>query len=192
MLTARGAKFLDAPVSGGRERAEDGTLTIFVGGDELAFDAALPLLRACGTTIRLCGPSGAGTVMKLANQVLVIIHTAATAEAAVFACKLGADPRVLLEMIAPSFGGSVMFSRHMPRIIARDFGHPGPLRILAKDSALVRSVAESADVPLLLASTVDGLLTETIARGMGEEDFSALVKLYEERAGVIVQTPPEA
>jgi 3-hydroxyisobutyrate dehydrogenase/2-hydroxy-3-oxopropionate reductase len=191
-VAAGGASYLDAPMSGGRERAADGTLTLFVGGDPLAFETALPVLRSYGSVIRLCGPTGAGTTMKAVNQLLVAIHTAATAEAAVLAAKCGIDPRVLLEMIAPSFGGSVIFGRHMPRIIARDFHTSGPLWMLDETLSLARGIADEVGAPLLLAPTVAGLLAESLERGMGDEDMAALVKLYEERAGVIVEVPPDA
>ncbi|MDQ6691383.1 MAG: NAD(P)-dependent oxidoreductase [Candidatus Dormibacteraeota bacterium] len=190
-MASRGAAFLDAPMSGGPEGANSGTLTLFVGGDATAFETALPALRAYGGTIRLCGPTGSGTVLKLANQLLVIIHTAATAEAAVFATRLGADPQVLLEMVGPSYGGSTIFRRHLPRIIARDFKPDGPLRILTKDMSLVRAVADAAGLSLPLASQVEPLIAEAIGRGMGDEDMSALVKLYEERSGTQVRRPAE-
>lgn len=186
LLAARGAAFLDAPMSGGPEGARAGTLTLFVGGDQDAYRIALPLLKAYGKTIRLCGPTGSGTVLKLANQLLVVIHTAATAEAAVFAARLGADPEVLLEMIGPSYGGSTIFNRHLPRIIARDFRPDGPLRILSKDMGVVRAVADATGIALPLASQVEPMIAEAIAKGMGDEDMSALVKLYEERAGTQV------
>jgi len=190
LLEPRGAAFLDAPMSGGPEGSRAGSLTLFVGGDQAAYDAILPAFEAYGGTIRLCGPAGSGTVLKLANQLLVIIHTAATAEAAVFAARLGADPQVLLEMIGPSYGGSTILKRHLPRIIARDFRPDGPLRILTKDMSIVRSVADEAEVPLTLAGQVEPLIAEAIRRGMGDEDMSALVKLYEERAGIEVRERP--
>ena len=99
---------------------------------------------------------------------------------------LGADPQVLLEMIGPSYGGSTIFTRHLPRIIARDFRPDGPLRILNKDMGVVRAVADATGVALPLASQVEPMIAEAIARGMGDEDMSALVKLYEERAGTQV------
>src|SRR6266446_4662600 len=112
LVGARGARFLDAPVSGGPAGAQAGTLTVMVGGDAQAF----------GKNIRLCGGIGAGQAVKLVNQLLVGVHTAAIAEAAVFGAKLGADPRTVLEILGTSFGGSTMMTRNMPRFISRDFG----------------------------------------------------------------------
>src|ERR1700738_3550834 len=111
-LSARGAQFLDAPVSGGPAGAQAGTLTVMVGGDQAVFDRALPILQASGKNIRLCGPVGAGQVVKLINQLLVGIHTSAIAEAAVFGARFGADPQVVLDLIGSPFGGLARMHRH--------------------------------------------------------------------------------
>src|SRR5919108_4507597 len=95
----RGADFLDAPVSGGPAGAQAGTLTIMVGGDKAAFGRALPLFQLMGKNIRLCGPTGAGTAIKLVNQLLVAINTAGVAEALVFGQRAGADLKTILEVI---------------------------------------------------------------------------------------------
>src|SRR3989442_2276605 len=121
----RGADFLDAPVSGGPAGAQAGTLTVMVGGDQAAFDRALPVFRTFGKNIKLCGRAGAGQVVKLINQLLVGVHTAAVAEAAVFGAKLVADPRVVLEGIGTPFGRSTMMTLNVPRFISPDFG-PAP------------------------------------------------------------------
>src|SRR5256885_13467674 len=94
-LRERGAQFLDAPVSGGPAGAQAGTLTVMVGGDKAAFDIALPVFQAFGKDLRLCGGVGAGQAIKLVNQLLVVVHTAAIAEAAVLCAKLGADPNTV-------------------------------------------------------------------------------------------------
>src|ERR671935_3240665 len=98
-LKRRGADFLDAPVSGGPAGAEAGSLTVMVGGEQSVFDRAVPILRAFGKNIRLCGVTGAGQVVKLVNQLLVGVHTSAIAEAAVFGARLGADPEGVLDLI---------------------------------------------------------------------------------------------
>jgi 3-hydroxyisobutyrate dehydrogenase-like beta-hydroxyacid dehydrogenase len=117
---ARGLGFLDAPVSGGTEGAEAGTLTIMVGGDDGAFARGRRVLERLGSVVRHVGPSGAGSVMKLVNQLLVGIQTAAAAEAAVFARQAGADLEVVLELVGASYGDSRMFRRTLPRVIADD------------------------------------------------------------------------
>src|SRR6266581_2272919 len=123
----RGAEFLDPPVSGGPAGAQAGTLTVMVGGEQAVFDRALPVLQAFGKNIRLCGPVGAGQVVKLINQLLVGVHTSAIAEAAVFGAAFGADPQVVLDLIGTSFGGSFMMTRNMPRFTSRDFSGATPV-----------------------------------------------------------------
>jgi 3-hydroxyisobutyrate dehydrogenase-like beta-hydroxyacid dehydrogenase len=188
-LRERSAAFLDAPVSGGPAGAQAGTLTVMAGGEHADFERARPVFSAFGKNIRLCGPLGTGTVIKLVNQLLVGIHTAAIAEAAVFGAALGADPKVLLEVIGTSFGGSAMMQRHLPRFISRDFSGASPLRLILKDLGLIHDQAKGAGAPLLLGAIAEQRFTEGLSRGMGEDDMSGLVRLYEAAAGVSVDKP---
>jgi 3-hydroxyisobutyrate dehydrogenase-like beta-hydroxyacid dehydrogenase len=186
LLARKQAAFLDAPVSGGPAGASGGTLTVMVGGEQAVFEAALPVLQAFGKNIRLCGPTGAGQVVKLINQLLVGIHTSAIAEAAVFGARLGADPQVVLDLIGTSFGGSTMMTRNLPRFMSRDFSPATPVGLILKDLGLIHDEAKGAQVPLLLGALAEQRFLEARARGMGEEDMAALVKLWEEPAGVTV------
>jgi 3-hydroxyisobutyrate dehydrogenase/2-hydroxy-3-oxopropionate reductase len=188
-LAPRGAQFLDAPVSGGPAGAQAGTLTVMVGGDQKAFDTALPVFQAFGKNIRLCGPVGAGQAVKLVNQLLVGVHTAAIAEAAVLGAKLGADPKIVLEVIGTSFGGSTMMTRNLPRFISRDFSVATSVRLLLKDLGVIHDAAKAANVPLLLGGLAEQRFLEAAARGFSDEDMAALVKLWEEPAGVTVDRP---
>jgi 3-hydroxyisobutyrate dehydrogenase/2-hydroxy-3-oxopropionate reductase len=188
-LKSKGADFLDAPVSGGPAGAQGGTLTVMVGGDQAVFDRALPVFQTFGKNIKLCGPVGAGQVVKLINQLLVGVHTAAIAEAAVFGARLGADPRIVLELIGTSFGGSTMMTRNMPRFISRDFSGATPVGLILKDLGLIHAEARGAGVPLLLGGLAEQRFVEANARGMANEDMAALVKLWEEPAGVTVPEP---
>ncbi len=185
-LHSKDAAFLDAPVSGGPAGAESGTLTVMVGGDEAAYERVRPVLEAYGTNIRRCGPVGAGQTVKLVNQLLVAVHTAAAAEATVFGVKLGADPHVLLDMLGTSFGGSQMLVRNLPRFISGDFSPATPAGLILKDLGLVKREAAAAAVPLLLGSIVEQLFIEAGSRGMAAEDMSAVVRLAEEAASVAV------
>ncbi|HLZ28022.1 MAG TPA: NAD(P)-dependent oxidoreductase [Chloroflexota bacterium] len=185
-LNAHGAEFLDAPVSGGPAGATGGTLTVMVGGDQAVFDRALPILQAFGKNIRLCGAVGAGQVVKLINQLLVGIHTSAIAEAAVFGARFGADPQVVLDLIGTSFGGSTMMTRNLPRFMSRDFSGATPVNLILKDLGLIHDEARAGGVPLLLGALAEQRFSEARARGMGDEDMAALVKLWEEPAGVNV------
>jgi 3-hydroxyisobutyrate dehydrogenase-like beta-hydroxyacid dehydrogenase len=185
-LATQGAAFLDAPVSGGPAGATAGTLTVMVGGDQTVLDTAMPVLQAFGKNIRLCGPTGAGQVVKLINQLLVGVHTSAIAEAAVFGARFGADPQVVLDLIGTSFGGSFMMSRNMPRFMSRDFSGATPVNLILKDLGLIHDEAKAGGVPLLLGALAEQRFVEARSRGMGDEDMAALVKLWEEPAGVKV------
>jgi 3-hydroxyisobutyrate dehydrogenase/2-hydroxy-3-oxopropionate reductase len=185
-LKARQADFLDAPVSGGPAGAQAGTLTVMVGGDQAVFDRALPVLQAFGKNIRLCGGIGAGQVVKLVNQLLVGIHTSAIAEAAVFGVRFGADPQVVLDVIGTSFGGSTMMTRNLPRFISRDFSPATPVGLILKDLGLIHDEARTGGIPLLLGGLAEQRFSEAHARGFGDEDMAALVKLWEEPARVTV------
>jgi 3-hydroxyisobutyrate dehydrogenase/2-hydroxy-3-oxopropionate reductase len=185
-LKKKGAEFLDAPVSGGPAGAQQGTLTVMVGGEQATYDKALPALQAFGKNIKLCGGVGAGQVVKLINQLLVGVHTSAIAEAAVFGARLGADPQVVLDLIGTSFGGSTMMTRNLPRFMSRDFAPATPVGLILKDLGLIHDEAKNAQVPLLLGALAEQRFLEARARGMGDEDMAALVKLWEEPAGVQV------
>jgi 3-hydroxyisobutyrate dehydrogenase-like beta-hydroxyacid dehydrogenase len=183
MVGTRQSRYLDAPISGGSEGARAGTLTIMVGGDETTLQRVLPIFRIYGENIRLCGPVGAGQAVKLVNQLLVGVHTAAACEAAVFGVKLGADLQVILDLLRTSYGSSTMFLRHVPRFIARDFGGAAPIDTLAKDLGLIRAAAAEVNMPLFLGALTDQFVTEARARGMGGEDIAAIVRLWEDASG---------
>jgi 3-hydroxyisobutyrate dehydrogenase/2-hydroxy-3-oxopropionate reductase len=188
-LAERGASFLDAPMSGGPAGAQAGTLTVMVGGEQQEFDRVLPVLQAFGKNIRLCGPVGAGQVVKLINQLLVGVHTAAIAEAAVFGARLGADPQIVLDLIGTSFGGSTMMTRNMPRFMSRDFSGATPVGLILKDLGLIHDEAKANGIPLFLGAFAEQRFSEASARGMSADDMASLVRLWEEPTGVTVDKP---
>ena len=183
----RGADFLDAPISGGVERASDGTLTIMVGGGREAFQKALPVFKSFGTSVRLVGAVGSGSVVKLVNQLLCSVHSLVAAEALVMGAKAGADPEVLLEILSTSWGQSFMLSRNGPVMVERGFADArAPLRLYAKDLALVQQFAREIGSPTPAAELTLEILREASSKGMGELDISCLVLPLEEQAGVKV------
>ncbi len=184
---AGGAAFLDAPMSGGPARAVDGSLTFMVGGDVDTFNKTRPVFEALGASIHHAGPSGTGTIVKLANQLLVGIHTAASAEALVLAAKAGADPRVAIEVIGSSFGASAMLNRNGPLILDRRFDPVTPVDLLLKDLRLITKLAEDESVRLLLGNMAKQLFGEASILGLGGNDMAALVQPLERLAGVEVR-----
>jgi 3-hydroxyisobutyrate dehydrogenase/2-hydroxy-3-oxopropionate reductase len=184
LLAKKHAHFLDAPVSGGPGGAQAGTLTVMAGGEKAVYDRALPVFQSFGKNIRLCGPVGAGQAVKLVNQLLVGIHTAASAEAVVFGMSLGADPQVLLEMLGTSFGGSQMLLRNVPRFISRDFNAATPVGLILKDLRLIEGEAERTHVPLQLGVLAERIFAEASSRGMTNDDMAGVIRLVEEDAKV--------
>lgn len=186
MLAEAGASFLDAPMSGGPAGAEAGTLTVMVGGGDEVLDRARPVLEAFGSNITMCGGVGAGQVVKLLNQLLVGVHTAAVAEASVLGARLGADAATVLEVLGTSFGGSTMMRRNIPRFISRDFSGATPVGLILKDLGLIQQEALAAGAPLPLGALTQQLFVEAVGRGMASDDMSSLVRLWEEPAGTVV------
>ena len=186
-LQAKGAAFLDAPVSGGVAGAEAASLTIMVGGDEEAFEKAGPVLSAIGQKLHLVGPSGSGTIVKLANQLLVGINMSAVAEALVLGVKAGADPAKMLEVLSTSFGGSRMLDRGVPLIIDRNFAGGTPVDLIRKDLGLIADLAASLDVPLAVGSEARAVFDRAHDADHGAEDMTAVVIPMEQSAGTTVQ-----
>ena len=189
---ARGATFLDAPVSGGPGGAQSGTLTIMVGGDTAAFDKARPLFEAMGKNIKHCGGPGAGTIVKLVNQLLVGIHTVAAVEGFVMGVKAGADPQVMLDLLGTSFGASAMLNRHVPLMLQRKFDPATPVNLILKDLGLIHVFGQELGVRMLLGAASLELFKEARQLGFGDQDMSAMVQPAERIAGVTVTSPPSS
>ena len=147
---SKGALFLDAPISGGTEKATDGTLTIMVGGDPEAYNKAFPIFETMGTTVRHIGPTGTGTTVKLVNQLLVGIHSVAAAEAMLLGAKSGADPALVFEMVSSGWGQSFMLNRNAPVMLDRDFeGVRTQISVFLKDLGLVEELAHTLNLSLI-------------------------------------------
>lgn len=184
---AKGAQFLDAPISGGPARAADGTLTIMIGGDESAFEKAKPVFDVMGQNVRLCGGQSTGTVVKLVNQLLVGVHTVAAVEGFVMGVKAGADPKVMLEILGTSFGASAMLNRHVPLMLQRKFDPATPVNLILKDLGLIHTFGQELGVRMLLTSASLELFKEARQLGFGDQDMSAMVQPAERIAGVEVK-----
>jgi len=180
----KGALFLDAPISGGTERAANGTLTIMVGGPREAYQRALAVFEAMGTTVRHIGPTGTGTVVKLVNQLLVGIHSVAAAEAMLLGAKSGADPELVFEVVSSGWGQSFMLARNAPVMINRDFeGLRAQMQVLLKDLGLIQELARELDTPTPGNDLAFQLFKEAAERGLADRDPAAIVLPMEERAG---------
>jgi len=180
-LGARGARFVDAPVSGGVPRAEDGTLAIMVGGDARDVEDARPVLAALGSSVIHVGPVGAGEVAKLCNNLIAGVSAVAVSEAFRIAEGFGVDPKVLTEVIAKSSGNTwVMEQMHpVPGLVARaassrDYAPGFMTDLMAKDLGLAVNAARALRVPVFVAPAAQQVLRLASSHGFGRKDFTAV------------------
>lgn len=183
-VAERGATWLDAPVSGGSEGAERGTLSIMVGGDVEALSRVRPLLATYGTTITHVGPVGAGQTAKLVNQVLVVLTALGISEALLLAEASGLDLDAVLAAVSGGAAGSWMLSNRGPQMAARDWRPGFTIDLQVKDLRLVLEAADELGVPTLGTSLVFDLYRSLQARGLGGEGNHALVKALEALSGI--------
>jgi 3-hydroxyisobutyrate dehydrogenase len=185
-LAARGVAMLDAPVSGGTERAETGELSIIAGGSAETFEACRDLFEAMGTKIFHVGGLGQGLAMKLVNNMLIQVNTVAVAEALVMGVKAGLDPRTIYEVVRVSTGTSSAFERQVPKILARDFAPGGTVDVYFKDQELETAFAKQLGVPVLLANVSQQVYQMARAAGLNKQDGTAIIQVLEKLAGVRV------
>jgi 3-hydroxyisobutyrate dehydrogenase len=185
----QGVAFLDAPVSGGTQGAEAGTLTVMVGGDADAFERALPVLEAMGTNVVHVGPSGSGEIIKLVNNALVGVIAAATAEALVMGAKAGADVETMARVVGLSAGASWQLANQFPlRAFTRTFRPGFTTDLLSKDLDLALDLGREQQTPIFFTALARQLYLEAQAAGYGREDYTAVLKVLEAVSGVEVRT----
>ncbi len=182
-LRERGVEMLDAPVSGGQRGAEEGTLSIMVGGDPQTFERVRPLFGVLGKNVVHVGPVGAGQVCKACNQVVVALTLQAVAEALVLAQRNGVDPARVREALLGGFAASRILEVHGRRMLEDNYQPGFRARLHHKDLRIALETARSAGVPLLGTALVHELLGAMVARGWGDLDHSGLVRLVRELSG---------
>jgi 3-hydroxyisobutyrate dehydrogenase-like beta-hydroxyacid dehydrogenase len=184
-LAGRGVRLLDAPVSGGVARAERGDLLIMAGGIADLFEEVRPLLAAMGSTVSHCGGSvGDGQSVKLVNQLLCGVHVAVTGEALAYAEALGLDPRSVFETIRYGAANSFMLEDRGERMLEREFvPAKSALDIFVKDMGLVRLAAVEQGFQTPLADAAHRLYEMGSSLGLGEEDDSGVVRVFERTDG---------
>jgi 3-hydroxyisobutyrate dehydrogenase len=180
----RGASFLDAPISGGKTAAEDGTLSIMVGGEGREVDRARPIFEVLGKSTVHCGPVGSGQLTKLCNQILCGLNLLATGEALVFARRVGLDPQTVLEAVSQGAAGSWALKNLGSRMIARDFAPMFMVDLQQKDLRIALAAAREAGIPLPGTALVSQLLAANQAAHEGREGTQALIKTLERLAGM--------
>lgn len=183
-LAEKKIRMLDAPVSGGEPKAIDGTISIMVGGLQADFDEYLPVMKAMGASVVLCGEIGAGNVTKLANQIVVAANIAAVAEALVLATKAGVDPELVFQAIRGGLAGSTVMNAKAPMMIDRNIKPGFRINLHIKDLTNVLDTAKGIAAPTPLTDEVMKMMLALRDEGMGEADHSALVRYYEQIAGI--------
>jgi 3-hydroxyisobutyrate dehydrogenase-like beta-hydroxyacid dehydrogenase len=183
-LAPRGVAYLDAPVSGGETGAIEGTLTIMVGGDEMAFDRARPLFDHLGKRATWMGPAGAGQTTKLANQIAVSLTLEAAAEAILFARQGGIDPARALEAISGGAAASWQLSNLGPKIIARDYRPGFFVKLIRKDLRLVTEAAECNGLALPGLALMVSMFDKASALGHDASGTQAVAAALDSVAGL--------
>jgi len=186
-LAAKGAGFLDAPVSGGDVGAQAGTLSIMVGGETAHFDRARPVLQAMGKTVTHCGPTGAGYVVKLCNQILVSMNCLGVAEALAFARACGVDPGPMLQAVSGGAAGSWQLANLGPKMVAGDYAPGFMVDYLLKDLGMAHDAAGAANVAMPGVSVAEVMFRAASALGYGREGTQAV-----QRAVQALGKPPES
>lgn len=184
VVRRHGGAFLDAPVSGGKTGAEQGTLAIMVGGEAGDVERARPVFELLGKRITHCGPVGFGQLAKLCNQIIVALNLLAVGEAIVFAKKVGLDPNVMLEAVSGGAAGSWAVSNLGPRMVARDFKPMFMIDLQQKDLRITLATAGTSGAPLPGTALVHQLLTSNQAWGEGSDGTQALLKTLERLANI--------
>ena len=180
---ASGATALDAPVSGGDKGAIAGTLSIMVGGEEAAFERARPILEVMGQTIVLCGPAGAGQVVKVCNQVVVGVVIEAVSEALVLGSKAGVDPARIADVLQGGLAATKVLEMRRDNFLSGSFDPGLRIRLHLKDLKNALELARDAGVALPAAAGVEQLMRAADANGRGDYDHSGLVTVLEDLAG---------
>ena len=185
-LRGRGAHMLDAPISGGSEGAERGTLSIMVGGSADQVQRAMTYFEAMGDTITHVGENGAGQTVKLVNQILVVVNMLAVSEALTFAEAGGLDLEKTLQAVTGGAAGSWMLANRGPQCVRRDWRPGFTIDLQQKDVRLVLDAADELGVPLLGTSTCFHFYRTLQQRGLGAEGNHALIKALEHLSGIEV------
>ena len=185
-LEEKGINVLDCPVSGGVRGAEAGSLALMMSGPKDLAERARPMLKHIGRNIFFVGETrGAGQTMKLANNFLSAISTVATSEAMTLGVQAGLDPAVMIDVLNASSGRNSATEDKFPKsVLTGNYDQSMAQRLLLKDVRLCTEEAEALGVPMWMGAAIRQFLTFAVSQGTGEDPSIALVKYYEDWAGV--------
>jgi len=179
----KGASMLDAPVSGGDVGAREGTLSIMVGGEEEDFERARPLFEVMGRTITHVGPSGAGQVVKAANQIVVALTIEAVSEALVLGSKGGVSAEKILDVLSGGLAGNRVMEVKREKFLSHVFEPGFRAELHHKDLGIALAAGREYGVALPVTALVDQMLLSMKKKGWGGEDHSALLRVIEDLSG---------
>ena len=187
-LSAAGIPVLDSPVSGGPRGARASTLSTMVAGAPATFESVKPLLETVARNVFYMGEApGLGQVTKLANNMISAAGMAAAFETSAMAVKAGVDARALIETVNASTGrNSATMDKFPAAILTRSFDYGGKLSTMYKDVFLCLEEARELNVPMWVGSNVVQLWFHAMTQGRGNDDYTALIKMIEDWAGVVV------
>ena len=191
-VEARGARYLDAPVSGGEVGAKAASLTIMVGGPADAFAEVEPLFRLMGKNITHVGANGDGQTTKVANQIVVALTIQAVSEALVFAAKAGSDPAKVRQALMGGFASSRILEVHGERMIRRTFDPGFRIELHQKDLGLAMAGARDLGVALPSTALAQQMFSAVAAQGGAALDHSAMVMALEQLSAIQIGTGPPA
>ncbi len=190
----KGVSLLDAPVSGGLEQRQKGTLSIMVGGDESTLNRAMPVFNAFGDKIFHVGDSGAGATVKLVNNLLCGINMVATMEALVLGVKGGLSVQTMKEVISASSGSSWIFNHLVDQVMLSPEPPPGQtadmgLHTIGKDVKLAVELAQNLSVPMVLGSSALQPFLAGLGNGWADKENWVIMEIFEQMSGVKVRPP---
>ncbi len=183
-LEETGRLYLDAPISGGAQRAAEGALTILASGSPQAFAKARPMLDAMAAKLYELGDAaGQGAAFKMINQLLAGVHIAAACEAISFAARQGLDLAKVYEVITASAGNSWMFENRVPHVLDGDYTPRSAVDIFVKDLGIIQDMARAAKFPVPVSAAALQMFLMTSAAGMGRDDDASVARLYAQVTG---------
>ncbi|MFT6987621.1 MAG: putative dehydrogenase [Psychromonas sp.] len=178
-LNMRDLLMLDAPVSGGALKANLGEMTIMAAGSDAAFEKLQPVLDATASKVYKIGSEiGLGATVKIIHQLLAGVHIAVAAEAMALAARADIPLDVMYEVVTNAAGNSWMFENRMKHVVEGDYSPASMVDIFVKDLGLVADTAKGLKFPLPLASTALNMFTSASNAGFGQEDDSAVIKIF--------------
>ncbi len=187
-LGLKGIAMLDAPVSGGPRGAQEGSLSIMVGGQEADFDSCRPILEILGKNLFYVGPSGSGHTLKVVNNLLYGTLFVASCEAISLGVKAGIDPETLIDVISRSSGSNhAVKVKFKEKVLNRDFAPGFTLSLLEKDMALAMELARALDVTLNTTKDAFKVVHEGLSTSVASLDHSALIQEFEKTLGITIK-----